>query len=208
MRTARAGRRPCCARTAIRSARQQPGLGGVRGLATARPARGPRRSRARRRRRRTWITFRVVAGHEVADLVEDAVVRQVVLGVPGDDRAAVQHGDGVLRRPFGAAEPAHRRFGPVEEADDDDEVAEASSASLVGQLARSRRVTPRRTRAGTPGPRSGSRSGTSPASPRGARRARLPARPTSTTRSALPARSPTVGLTWARARRSWGTTPA
>jgi hypothetical protein len=38
-----------------------------------------------------------VAAHEVAELVEDAVVRQVVLGVAADDPAAVQHGRRVLR---------------------------------------------------------------------------------------------------------------
>ncbi len=39
----------------------------------------------------------VVAGDEVAELVEDAVVGQVVLGLRGDHPTAVKDGDGVLR---------------------------------------------------------------------------------------------------------------
>ena len=45
-----------------------------------------------------------VAGDEVADLVADAVVPEVVLGLAGDDLAAVHDGDVVVGRVLGDAE--------------------------------------------------------------------------------------------------------
>ena len=50
----------------------------------------------------------LVARHEVAELVEDAVVRQVVLVVPRDDAAAVDDGRGVGGRVLGGAELVRR----------------------------------------------------------------------------------------------------
>ncbi len=102
-----------------------------------------------------------VAGHEVADLVADAVVPQVVLGLSYDDTAVVQHRHGVLRRPLRAAEPLERRVHAVEEAGDDGDLAVPRLGEPLGQPLPSRRGRRPRTTAGTPGPRSGSRSGTS-----------------------------------------------
>ena len=70
-----------------------------------------------------------VATDEVAELVEDAVVRQVVLGVAGHDPAAVQHGGAVLRLAGGPAQRGRRRLGAAAVADHHRDVAGA----LVGQ---------------------------------------------------------------------------
>ena len=64
-----------------------------------------------------------VAGDEVADLVADPVVPEVVLGLAGDDLAAVDHGDGVLRRVLRPPDPRRRVVGLVEEADEREQVA-------------------------------------------------------------------------------------
>ncbi len=73
----------------------------------------------------------VVAGHEVTELVEHAVVGQMVLGVPGRDLAAPQHRGRVLRLAGGPAQPRRGVAGAVEIADDDGQLAGA----LVGQPA-------------------------------------------------------------------------
>ncbi len=70
-----------------------------------------------------------VAGHEVAELVEDAVVRQVVLGEVQDHLAAVQHRPRVLRSAGRLAVLRLRGLAAVEIADDDRQLTEA----LVGQ---------------------------------------------------------------------------
>ncbi|GAA3066338.1 hypothetical protein GCM10020000_58040 [Streptomyces olivoverticillatus] len=66
-----------------------------------------------------------LAGHEVAELVEDAVVGQVVLGEGEDGLAAVQHGGGVARRTCGTAEPRPGLLAAVEVADDHRQLPEA-----------------------------------------------------------------------------------
>ncbi|MGX1121004.1 hypothetical protein RKD37_006367 [Streptomyces ambofaciens] len=66
-----------------------------------------------------------VAGHEVAELVEDAVVRQVVLGEAQRHLAAVQHGSRVLRGARGLAVPRLGRRRAVEVSDDHGDAAEA-----------------------------------------------------------------------------------
>ena len=79
--------------------------------------------------------LRLVAGHEVAELVEDAVVRQVVLVVPRDDPSARQNGGSVRRQVLRQAESLRSRSGErVEVAHDDDEVAEAVILQSNGEL--------------------------------------------------------------------------
>ncbi|CAM5410741.1 hypothetical protein SROCM77S_02675 [Streptomyces rochei] len=70
-----------------------------------------------------------VAGHEVAELVEDAVVRQVVLGEAQGHLAAVQHGHRVLRGAGGLAVPRPGGRRAVQMSDDHRQPAEA----LVGE---------------------------------------------------------------------------
>lgn len=79
-----------------------------------------------------------VAGHEVAELVEDAVVRQVVLGVGQDDLAAVQHRSRVAGRAGRLAELRLRGLGPVEVADDHRKFPEALLGEPCGELAQGR----------------------------------------------------------------------
>ena len=70
------------------------------------------------------------ARDEVAELVEHPVVGQVVLAVPGDDAAPVQHGSGVDRGPARGAQPMiTTAVAQVEVAHDRRGVAQA----LVGQ---------------------------------------------------------------------------
>lgn len=70
-----------------------------------------------------------VAGDEVAELVEDAVVGQVVLGEGQRDPAPVQHGGGVLRGARGAAVLRGGLGAAVEIADDHRQAAQP----LLGQ---------------------------------------------------------------------------
>ncbi len=74
-----------------------------------------------------------VAGDEVADLVADAVVPQVVLGLAGDDRAAVDHRDVVLRCVLGDAGCVDDVGLLVEVADHRDEVAAALVLQSYGE---------------------------------------------------------------------------
>ncbi len=71
----------------------------------------------------------LVAGNEVAELVEHAVVGQVVLGVAGHDLAPPQHGGRVLRLAGGTAQAWRGIAGTVEIADDNGQF----SGALVGQ---------------------------------------------------------------------------
>ena len=58
----------------------------------------------------------------------------MVLGVAGDLGAAVEDGDGVLRGAAGAADLVGSTLDPVEEADDDGQVAEPFGHELDGQV--------------------------------------------------------------------------
>ena len=87
-----------------------------------------------------------VAGHEVARLVEDAVVGQVVLEVGGRDLAAVQHGAGVARA-----------AGGVDVADDHRELAEPGLGQPAGQLVPGPDAGRPERLAEAPGPPAGSR---------------------------------------------------
>ncbi len=73
------------------------------------------------------------AGDEVAVLVEDAVVGQVVLGVAGDDASAVEDGGGVLRRAARAAEAVVGVGDAVEVADHHDQPTEALGLEPGGE---------------------------------------------------------------------------
>ena len=115
----------------------------------------------------------VVAGDEEAELVEDAVVGQVVLGVAGDDPAPRAGPRRVLRQRLGRGRcrrsPAPGRS--VEVADDDRQVAEAVGGEVARRAASERGLgTPRRRTSAGPGPRPGSRSAPSRGRRRGGRR--------------------------------------
>ena len=73
------------------------------------------------------------AGHEVAELVEDPVVRQVMLGITSDHLALVDHRGGVLRLTGRPTEPRHRVGARIEEADHDRHVAETRRCEISGQ---------------------------------------------------------------------------
>ena len=158
------------------------------------------------------------AGHEVAGLVEDAVVGQVPLVVAGHHLAAVQQRRGVARGApprvgvaravvLGVVGVRSTGAGPAPSVCARYPTTTAvSPRPSLGQLGgevdqRHARWPGRRTPA-APGPRPGSRSASSPGRPPGGRRPRRPAGSSRATRSALPARSPTRVSTWARATRS------
>ena len=75
-----------------------------------------------------------VARHEVPVLVEDAVVRQVMLGRGNDDRAAVQHRRGVERRSGRQAHPRRQSRLPVQVAGHHGDVAQAGLGEPGGSL--------------------------------------------------------------------------
>lgn len=76
-----------------------------------------------------------VARHEVPELVEDAVVRQVVLGEVQRDPAAVQHRGGVARGPGRLAVALRRELRAVEIADEDRDLPEALRVEAGGERA-------------------------------------------------------------------------
>ena len=75
-----------------------------------------------------------VAGHEVADLVADAVVPEVVLGLPGHDLAAVHDRDGVGGRVLGDADLLGDVLRLVEEADHRHELSAAFVLQTYGKV--------------------------------------------------------------------------
>jgi hypothetical protein len=75
-----------------------------------------------------------LAGYEVAELVEDAVVGEVVLGEGQHHLAAVEHGGGVPRGARGAAEGGGDVLGAVQVAHDHGHFAQP----LDGETARER----------------------------------------------------------------------
>ena len=105
----------------------------------------------------------VAARDEDPELVEDAVVRQVVLGVAGHRPAGEQQRRAVLRLTLGDADPrlvGHVALGgvhPVEVADDDGELPETGVVQLDGEPLAGPSGRPRRTTSAAPGPRPGSR---------------------------------------------------
>ena len=136
----------------------------------------------------TSKTHGAVAGLEVALLVEDAVVGQLLLEVDLLDAPAAQQRGGVVARAALAVRIAH-----------DDGHVEA----VGGELHAAPRCTGRRSRRAATGPRPDSRRAPS----RARRRACAPAARAASTarrmRSALPAKSPTVVLIWATAIFMW-----
>ena len=147
-----------------------------------------------------------VARHEVAVLVEDAVVGQVVLEVRGHHPAAVQDRQRVARAAPGCgvgADPG-RAVG-VEVADDAPRCRRGRPRPGRPRACPAPPWTRPRTTPGRRGPRPGSRSASSPGTRPGGRRDSAALRVQPRTRATLPARSPTVGSTWARAMRSVGT---
>jgi hypothetical protein len=86
----------------------------------------------------------VGARREDPELVEDAVVGQVVLGVPGHHLAAVKDGGGVLRPALRdehagpLVRVALRGVGPVEVSDDHGELTEAVGVQVVRELCQRR----------------------------------------------------------------------
>ncbi len=166
-------------------------------------------------------------GHEVARLVEDAVVRQVPLVVADDDLAAVEQGGGIARSTVagvgvsravvagggGARVDFHRRgsaaLGVRQVPDDDGGAAQTLLAASVGPRGRRGRARWRGRRTpGARGPRPDNRS----ASSRGRRRDAHPGtaafgRPLGHQFGDCPRRSPTRVSTWARATRSCTLTP-
>ena len=79
----------------------------------------------------------VVTADEMPELVEDAVVRQVVLGLGEHDAAVVQHGERVLWRALRPAQPLGVRsvLLAVEITDDDGDVAQSFGGEPTGQPA-------------------------------------------------------------------------
>ncbi len=98
-----------------------------------------------------------LAGREDPVLVEDAVVRQVVLGVAAHDAAVVDDRRAVLRqRPPGVGVEG-AVVGAVEVADDDRHVTVAVGGEVARPAARRRGGSPRRTTRAARGPRPGMR---------------------------------------------------
>ena len=149
-------------------------------------------------------------GHEVAELVEDAVVGQVVLGVVGrpPGRRAARPRRSAGCRP-GCPSRSAPLDGAVQVADHDGEVAEP----LAGQPRRrasssAARDASRRTTGAARGPRPGSRSGTSPGTRPGGRRRRRRAWRARDDQFGVAVEVADDGVAWASATRSWATPPA
>ena len=79
--------------------------------------------------------LRLVAGNEVTELVEDAVVRQVVLVVPRDDAAVGDHRRGVGREVLRQSQALWCGAGErVEVADDHHKIAQALVLEAGGEF--------------------------------------------------------------------------
>ena len=150
-----------------------------------------------------------VAGHEVAVLVEDAVVGQVVLEVawrrPGRRAARASALRGPRPGDRVGADPG-RAVG-VEVADDDREVAEPVVGQRGGERGHARPGTRPRTTRGRRGPRPGSRSASSPGTRPGGRRRRRPGGSVRGRARRCRRCRRRSGLTWARAMREGGQWP-